>query len=992
MSQQQSCPSSLSTCPPCPTAATTTTTTFYHSKLYMETILIIGILLGCFITTSSPTIAYHVERIKTWLFDRMMMMVAWMQQKHGLVKNTKKEEKGAVEEGEVQKTFIVTATNNNKNENNNSKNNNHNLRKNGREQDERNNHAISNLKREKSETRIDDVLSNHRCNSSSRSSRSSSSVCSQSNRSSRSSQSNQPTTTTDECSSNSTPKPTMEQSFSESSLCTQQSDTTSTTTTTTHCDDQVSKDDDDTRIGSNSNSIITTTARSSRRSHRNKDNSKTHQRLGAEYEVLKSAVELFMKQWNIMDDHDYDDHDDHDNLNPNNRNDNNDLNDHDDQHQYHRGKKLYNEKVVDYISPRDMVNTYFNRSSSTSTTTTSTTTNTHSQNIDDDISNSMCLSIERNTDTNTDPTHTSISQQQQQEQQQISTKQIIHLFQQIHKYSVQTSHPFFFNQLFGALDPIALSAEVLALTIHTSAYTWETAPFVSLIEREVMIRLGQLVFERNLCVDDDDDRDDIDLHYHNDIVEEENVDDAYHEMLHYKYDGLMLPGGSLSNLTALHLARHYYLHGNKPIHYDENDKNSSYNTSTIHNPDYETFLVDDDDDNNNDYSDKTDTDTPEKKVTLHHSCTLDRSTIPNETKKEPRLIAFVSNESHYSFQKAASVTGMGRENLISVRTLPNGQMDVHHLDDLLSQFYHHHNEDTNSVPFFVAATSGSTVRGSFDDIEAIVHVCKKHEDRLNSTETTTTNNNSKCNGRRRSKIWIHVDGAWGGSAIFSSRKDMKQLMKGVQYVDSFTFNPHKLLGAPQQTTAFISRHKGISKAVNSCKSKYLFDERKNGAEFDIGDGTFTCGRKADALKLWSMWKYYGTTGISQQVERKVDSLHSFVQMIKDHDSFMLACTPWPFNVNFFYLPDRLKVMLQKYGIDTREENPLLPDEISDELAKVSVGLKLKLHQSGEMFVPYQPLSNQKADCFRLVLAGNKVFELQDFERIMELMQKFGKSL
>ena len=115
-------------------------------------------------------------------------------------------------------------------------------------------------------------------------------------------------------------------------------------------------------------------------------------------------------------------------------------------------------------------------------------------------------------------------------------------------------------------------------------------------------------------------------------------------------------------------------------------------------------------------------------------------------------------------------------------------------------------------------------------------------------------------------------------------------------------------------------------------------------------------------------------------------------MIQSHDSFMLACSPWPFNVNFFYLPDRIKQMLQSYGIDTREENPTLPDDISNELAKISVALKLTLHRNGEMFIPFQPLSNQKADCFRVVLAGNKFLEEKDFRHMMNLMEEYGSAL
>jgi len=379
---------------------------------------------------------------------------------------------------------------------------------------------------------------------------------------------------------------------------------------------------------------------------------------------------------------------------------------------------------------------------------------------------------------------------------------------------------------------------------------------------------------------------------------------------------------------------------------------------------------------------------------------------------QPQLVALVSSEAHYSFMKSAKVTGIGAENLVSVPTTSDGQMDLGQLDLFLSSFHNNlkvgpgsrsssyaASDSLNKIPFFVAATAGSTVRGSFDNINSIINICRKHEDIINQALSQKYKNFKISNGQRkkqrplqRCKIWVHVDGAWGGSAIFSARDDMRSLLDGVQYADSFTFNPHKMLGAPQQTTAFISRHKNILKAANSSGAKYLFDVRKNGAECDLGDTSYTCGRKADSIKLWALWKYYGTPGIGQMVERKADSLSTFARMIQDHDSFMLACNPWPFNVNFYFLPRRIQKMLKESGVDTTSKNPLLPDEISRQLAVVSVQLKLKLHQSGEMLIPYQPLSNQTADCFRLVLAGKKIFTESDYHKILQLMLDYGSTL
>jgi glutamate/tyrosine decarboxylase-like PLP-dependent enzyme len=185
---------------------------------------------------------------------------------------------------------------------------------------------------------------------------------------------------------------------------------------------------------------------------------------------------------------------------------------------------------------------------------------------------------------------------------------------------------------------------------------------------------------------------------------------------------------------------------------------------------------------------------------------------------------------------------------------------------------------------------------------------------------------------------------------------------------------------------------GVLKAANSTNAKHLFDPRKNGAKHDLGDASYTCGRRTDAIKLWAMWKFYGAQGIGQIVEQKVDAMKQLSKTLVESDKFMLACEPWAFNVNFFYLPDRIRQRLVECGVDLESSDPEIPHDISLDLANVHVQLKLRLHQSGEMMIPYQPLSNQEADCFRIVLAGNKPFSENDIEHALELIDKYGRGL
>jgi hypothetical protein len=118
-------------------------------------------------------------------------------------------------------------------------------------------------------------------------------------------------------------------------------------------------------------------------------------------------------------------------------------------------------------------------------------------------------------------------------------------------------------------------------------------------------------------------------------------------------------------------------------------------------------------------------------------------------------------------------------------------------------------------------------------------------------------------------VWLHIDGAWGGAAVFNQHQ-RSTLMGGAEQADSFCWNPHKAMGAPLQCAQFISRHPGLLQQTNgegivfACvcvgyaslflfififlspkgtNASYLFQPDKENTEMDTGDKTFQCGRK-----------------------------------------------------------------------------------------------------------------------------------------------------
>ena len=252
------------------------------------------------------------------------------------------------------------------------------------------------------------------------------------------------------------------------------------------------------------------------------------------------------------------------------------------------------------------------------------------------------------------------------------------------QYGVKTCNPLFNNQLFGAADPVAIAGDWMSTCAHTSSYTFEVAPVFSMMETELIVKLGSMVgggfADRS------------------------------------KVDGLFVPGGSLSNLYALQVARYRAC--------------------------------------------------PAVKTKGNAAC--------------PGLCAFVSDESHYSYKKSCSLLGLGSDSLYRVPSDPStGAMDPEALRTMLADAV-----AKGERPFFVGCTAGTTVLGAFDpfaDVRAVI-------DEFNAAQTAKQGDEASIEDGQPG-VWMHVDGAWGGSAIFSEREKNKW-MKGVEGTDSFCTNPH----------------------------------------------------------------------------------------------------------------------------------------------------------------------------------------------------------
>ncbi len=231
------------------------------------------------------------------------------------------------------------------------------------------------------------------------------------------------------------------------------------------------------------------------------------------------------------------------------------------------------------------------------------------------------------------------------------------------------------------------------------------------------------------------------------------------------------------------------------------------------------------------------------------------------------MVIYTSKESHYSNAKNASFAGIGRNNIRYIASDSRGRMIPEKLEEQVI-------DDLNNglVPTYVNATAGTTVLGAFDPIDKIADITEKYE------------------------MWLHVDGAYCGSVIFS--EEYKHLIKGVERSNSFSYNAHKMLGTPLTCSIILVNDKKQLHDSFSNEADYLY--QTDGDDFNLGKTSFQCGRRNDALKFWTLWKSIGTSGLKEIVNKQFELATVALDYIKSNPDYTLYSFDDSISVCFNY--------------------------------------------------------------------------------------------
>lgn len=235
------------------------------------------------------------------------------------------------------------------------------------------------------------------------------------------------------------------------------------------------------------------------------------------------------------------------------------------------------------------------------------------------------------------------------------------------------------------------------------------------------------------------------------------------------------------------------------------------------------------------------------------------------------LVAYGSEESHSSLLKAVRIAGLGSDNLRSIPVDP-GTRAVRP-----EAFAAQVGEDlaAGRIPCFVTVTLGTTSTGAFDPLGEIGRIARERG------------------------IWVHVDAAMSGTAFLCP--EFRHLQAGVEFADSYCFNPHKWMFTNFDCDAFWVRDRRALTETLSVTPEYLKNRASEaGAVLDYRDWHIPLGRRFRALKLWLVLRHYGAEGLRQHIRGHVALGQEFLAWVEEADDFEVL-TPAPLNhVTFRY--------------------------------------------------------------------------------------------
>ncbi len=197
-------------------------------------------------------------------------------------------------------------------------------------------------------------------------------------------------------------------------------------------------------------------------------------------------------------------------------------------------------------------------------------------------------------------------------------------------------------------------------------------------------------------------------------------------------------------------------------------------------------------------------------------------------------VVYFSDQTHSSIEKGFKILGFEDLQIKKIKSDSNFRLPIGEFKKTVEQ-----DKANGKKPFCVIVNAGTTNTGAVDPIWEISEYCKKEN------------------------LWLHADGAYGAAVVLTPQG--KEILKGLELVDSLSLDPHKWLFQPFEIGCVLIKDAKWMKEMFHASADYLKDAEIGTNELNFFDYGIQMTRSFRALKLWMSLKVFGLNSFREAI-------------------------------------------------------------------------------------------------------------------------------
>jgi len=236
----------------------------------------------------------------------------------------------------------------------------------------------------------------------------------------------------------------------------------------------------------------------------------------------------------------------------------------------------------------------------------------------------------------------------------------------------------------------------------------------------------------------------------------------------------------------------------------------------------------------------------------------------------PIAKAYISDQAHSSVRKGLHLMGLRRDQITVLESDENFRLPAAALEEAIKN-----DLAEGKKPFLIVGGLGTTNTGSIDDFCALGEIKEKYG------------------------LWLHVDGAFGGSILFSDI--YKNYAKGIEKADSVSWDTHKWAMQVYSCSTLIAKDKKKLVRVYAEHPEYLADiiDSEHTDGWDMG---VEMSRPARCIKLWFTIQAMGTDLLSDVIDYSFFLMNLAKNELAKQPEFELTSKPMCGTLTFRFVP------------------------------------------------------------------------------------------